>query len=50
MMMEEGTILRVGEADFEAEDPRGGMLEMDHLLPHQTAGLGEGEAEAEGVG
>ena len=50
MMVEEGKILRVGEADFEAVVLRDWMFEAGHLLPHRTAGLGEGEDAVEEVG
>jgi len=44
MVVVEGMILCVGEADFEVEVLRDWMLETCHHLPHQTAGLEEGEA------
>ena len=49
-MMVEETSFHVGGAEFEAEDLREIILEVGPLLWHRTADLGEGGAEAEGVG
>lgn len=43
VMVEEGTTLHVGKADFGVEVLLDWILEMCHHLPHRTVGLGEGE-------